>query len=277
MNNNLTDGRYRGKIKGLVADWAGTTIDFGSRAPANVFVEIFRRRGVTITQEEARGPMGMSKREHIAALIQLDSVTEEWKSQHERLPVESDIDEMYEQFLPLQKETLASFCEMIPGAVDTINQCRDRGIAIGSSTGYTRALMDVVEPAAKEQGYEPDAVLCADDVPTGRPAPWLIYLAAMKMNVYPMAAIVKIDDTTVGIEAGRNAGTWTVGVSATGNQIGLSLQEYEALSVDERNARLSVARERYEAVGAHYVIDSIAELMPVIDEIETRLKAGESP
>ena len=277
MNEKPSVAPYRGKIKGLVADWAGTTIDFGSRAPASVFVEIFKRRGVTISQQEARGPMGMSKREHIAALIQLDSVAEQWKSEHGRLPDDSDIDAMYEQFLPLQKETLGNHCDMIPGAVETINRCRERGIAIGSSTGYTRELMDVVAPAAKEQGYAPDAILCADEVPNGRPAPWLIYLAAMKMNVYPMAAMVKIDDTTVGIEAGRNAGTWTVGISATGNQIGISQKEYEGLSADEKNGYLETARQQYEDAGAHFVIDSIANLLPILDEIESRLAAGESP
>ena len=62
-------------IKAVLLDWAGTTVDYGSRAPTQVFVEIFRRRGVEITIAEARGPMGRAKHEHIAMVAALPRVT----------------------------------------------------------------------------------------------------------------------------------------------------------------------------------------------------------
>ena len=65
---------YRGKIQAVLLDWAGTTMDFGCMAPAVVFVEVFKRKGVPITMDEARAPMGAHKRVHIQKITELDSV-----------------------------------------------------------------------------------------------------------------------------------------------------------------------------------------------------------
>ena len=115
----------------------------------------------------------------------------------------------------------------IPGVVETIEECRRRGVKIGSSTGYTREIIEVVMTRARREGFVADAVLCASDVAEGRPAPWLIFENARHLGVYPMAAIAKIDDTVPGIEAGLNAGTWTIGVAKTGNEVGLSKAELD--------------------------------------------------
>ena len=193
-------------ILGIVLDWAGTTVDHGSCAPATVFQEIFRRREVPITVAQARGPMGMAKREHIQTITQMADVANRWQERYGTPCGEGDIDAMYEDFLPLQKEVLSDHCVMIDGVAEMAHRMRSRGIQIGSSTGYTRALMEIVEPKAAEQGYEADFVLCAEDAPRGRPAPFLLFEAAKRMDIFPMYRIVKIDDTPAGIEAGKKRG-----------------------------------------------------------------------
>lgn len=265
------------KLRAVVLDWAGTTIDFGSRAPALVFVEVFRRSGVPIEIAEARGPMGKAKREHIAAILALPRVAEAWRQQFGCPPSDEDVERLYQEFLPLQKATLARHSEVIPGVPGAVAACRERGLKIGSSTGYTRDLMAVVVPLAEEGGYRPDAILCADDVPAGRPAPWMLFRAAEKLDVYPMRTIVKVDDTPVGIEAGRNAGTWTVGITRTGNALGLSPSELDALPADELRRRLAEAAKQFTARGAHFVLESVAELPGLLPEMERRLRAGETP
>jgi phosphonoacetaldehyde hydrolase len=261
-------------IQAVIFDWAGTTVDYGSRAPTEAFAEIFRRNGVDITIAEARGPMGRSKRDHIAAIFALPRVAEAWNNRHGKLPQVSDIDRMYVDFLPLQEEIIVRHCDVIPGVPETVAECRRRGMKIGSSTGYTRALMEIVTPLARAGGYEPDVVLCADDVPQGRPAPWLIFRAAERLNVFPVRSLVIVDDTPVGIEAGVNAGAWTVAVTKTGNCLGLSQQEVNQLSQTGLQNCLATARAEMQQAGADYVIDSVADLLPVLDEIEERLKAG---
>jgi phosphonoacetaldehyde hydrolase len=248
------------RIGAILLDWAGTTIDYGSRAPTSVFLEIFRQSGVEISAEEARGPMGMAKREHIAAVLRAARVARAWAERFGEPATDADVDRLYEQFLPLQLATLQQHCDLIPGAVELLDHCRSRGIRVGSTTGYTRALMDVVQPRAAEQGYAPDVVVCSDEVAAGRPAPWSNFRAAEQLGVYPVSEILVVDDTTAGIQAGRNGGMWTVAVTQTGNALGLSQAETEALSAAELAARLQEAEAAFHAAGAHDCIPSIAQL-----------------
>lgn len=233
--------------KAVLFDWAGTTVDYGSRAPAEVFCEIFRRRGVEITVAEARGPMGRAKPDHIAAIAAVPRVAALWRARFGREPRESDVQEMYREFLPLQKATLARGSGVIPGVAAAVAALRAQGIKIGSSTGYTRELMDVVAPLAAQEGYQPDAIICADDVPAGRPAPWMNFLAAQRLGVYPMSAIAVVDDTPVGIEAGRNAGAVTIAVTLTGNALGLSEDEVARLAPADLEARLLAIEREFRA------------------------------
>lgn len=264
-------------LQAIVFDWAGTTIDHGSRAPAIVFQRVFAKHGVEITIENAREPMGMAKREHIAAIGAIASVAESWQSAHGRPFNDDDVSIMYEEFLPLQMETLHEHCELIEGAAETVNECRRLGLKIGSSTGYTHELMKVVSAAAKEQGYEPDCVLCAEDAPRGRPAPYLLHEAAKRMDVFPMWSIVKVDDTAVGVEAGRNAGCWTIGVTLTGNSIGLSAAEIDALSPEEQTQLHENASQKLVAAGAHTTVPSVADILPLLHDFNRRASIGNLP
>jgi phosphonoacetaldehyde hydrolase len=267
MGSNMTN--TFGPFRAVLFDWAGTTVDYGSRAPAAVFVEIFRRRGVAITTAEAREPMGRAKLDHIATISQMPRVRALWTDVHGQEPSAYDVEEMYREFLPLQKDVLAQGSDVIPGVPEAVAWCRERGLKIGSSTGYTRELMDVVVPLAAQSGYSPDVVLCPDDVPAGRPAPWLNFRAAERLDVYPMNQILVVDDTPVGIAAGLNAGCCTVAVSQTGNALGLSLPEVQALSAGQLKERLEQITHHFRAVGAHYVIRSVAELPALLESLET--------
>jgi phosphonoacetaldehyde hydrolase len=265
------------RLKGVILDWAGTTVDYGSRAPAEVFREIFDRRDVPITVEEARGPMGMAKHAHIQTVMELPRVADAWAKRYGRAPDSGDVNALYEQFIPLQRDILGRMTDVIPGVVPVLDACRERGLRIGSSTGYTRTLMDVVAPLAKAQGYAPDCILCSDDVPAGRPAPWLNLHVAEKLDIYPLRHIVIVDDTGLGIDAGHHAGMWTVAVVKTGNAIGLSQAEIEQLPKAEFAQRLSVGRASFAASRPHYIIDGVADLLPVLDAIDARIAAGEHP
>ena len=259
------------QIKGVMLDWAGTTIDFGSLAPAEVFVEVFHRAGVPVTTGEAREPMGMAKRAHIAAVLELPRVKQAWQATFGKPHSEEDIDRLYAEFIPLQKSVLAKHSKMIPGAVDVVARLAARGLRIASSTGYTRELMEVVSAEAAKQGYRPEVVLCAEDARAGRPAPWMIFRAAEMLDVYPLSQWVVVDDTVVGVQAGINAGAWTVGIIETGNSMGLTEEELRELPTSERDKRKKTIREQFIQVGADYVINSITELEAVIEDINQRL------
>jgi phosphonoacetaldehyde hydrolase len=268
---------YRGRLQAVLLDWAGTTMDFGCIAPAVVFVEVFKRKGVPISMEEARAPMGAHKRVHIERITQLESVRRRWQEKHGRLPNDGDVEAMFKEFIPLQLQCLSDYSQMIPGALDTVNALRKRGYKIGSTTGYTTEMMKINLADAKKQGYEPDSTVCASDVPQGRPYPFMCLQNAINLGVSPVEACVKIDDTRPGVEEGLNAGMWTIGLAISGNEIGLSLAEWKKLPKPDQERLRQGAYTRMYQSGAHYVVDAIADIMPCIDDIEARLARGERP
>jgi phosphonoacetaldehyde hydrolase len=269
--------RYGGPVQAVLFDWAGTTVDYGCRAPTEVFRRVFAQAGVEITADEARGPMGTYKKDHIRALLQMPAVAARWQAVFRRLPDESDVERLYGQFEPLQIACVAEYADLIPGTRETVAWLRDRGVRIGSSTGYTTPMMEPLVAAARELGYAPDSLVTMSDVPAGRPAPWMCLENAKRLAVYPMEAVVVVDDTAVGIEAGLNAGAWTVAVVKTGNALGLSLDEIAAWDADDLQRRLDGGAARLAKAGSHYLVGSIAELPACIDDVEARLKRGEKP
>ena len=268
---------YRGPVQAVILDWAGTTMDYGCYAPAVVFIEVFKRQGVEISMEEAREPMGAHKLVHIRAISRIPSVARRWQAAHGRACTEDDVEAMFAQFVPLQLDCLADYADLIPGTLDVVGELRGKGIKIGSTTGYTHEMMELLMAQAAQRGYEPDATVCATDVPAGRPEPWMCLRNAEQLGVYPMEACVKIGDTLPDIDEGLNCGMWTVGLAKSGNELGLNEAEIAALPAEQLQAGLDRAYRRMAATGAHYVVDTIADVLPVIERIGQQLAAGERP
>ncbi len=264
-------------VRAVIFDWAGTVVDHGSLAPMGAFVDAFAAFGVPLTVADARGPMGMAKRPHVEALLALPHVRQAWTARHGRPPDGRDVDAVYADFLPRTVAAAADHARVIPGVADVVGALRGAGLRIGSTTGYTREIMAAITPAAAREGFGPDSLVCTGDTPEGRPTPFMIYRSLLDLGVWPAWAAVKVDDTEVGIAEGLNAGTWTVGVAVTGNLFGLSLEDTEALSAAEFDRRRADAADRLTAAGAHYVVDGVADLLPVVHAIEGRLARGERP
>jgi phosphonoacetaldehyde hydrolase len=267
----------RKKLEAVVFDWAGTTVDHGCLAPVASFIEVFRRRGVALTVAEARAPMGTHKRLHIEMLTRMDTVAERWRAVHGRLPVADDVDAMFEELVPLQIAAIERYADPIEGCLETVSALRSRGLKIGSTTGFTREMMEVLVPAARRRGYSPDVTVSASDVPAGRPYPFMCLKNVIDLKVSSVETCVKVDDTIVGIEEGLNAGMWTIGVAMTGNEIGLPKPDLDALDPAVRAELCARAAARMEKAGAHYVIDGVADLMPCLEDIESRMALGDHP
>lgn len=268
---------YRGPLKAVILDWAGTTMDYGCMAPAVVFMEIYRRFGVEITMEQAREPMGAHKRVHIAQIAQIDAVRTRWHEVHGAFPTDDDVGKMFEQFIPAQLKVLADYADLVPGCLAACAAFRSRGLKIGSTTGYTSEMMDILLREAAARGYTPDSTVCATQVPAGRPEPWMCLVNAMNFGIYPMEAIVKVGDTLPDIYEGLNAGMWTVGLTMTGNEMGMTQAEINALDAKVRDRKRQRAYTRMAQAGAHYVVDGIVDVPPLIDEINERMRRGERP
>ncbi len=258
------------RFKAVVFDWAGTMIDFGCFAPMAVFVEAFRQFGIEVTIAEARAPMGLPKRAHIRAMLTSPRLAAEWARVHGAAPTEADVERIFEVFVPMNAEVVAHHATLVPGATEAVAALRARGLKIGSTTGYTRAIMERVFPIAAQQGYEPECCVCADDLPEGRPGPLQMYQCFIDLRVWPAANVIKVDDTEPGILEGVNAGCLTVGVALSGNYVGRRPEELAAMDPAERAALRAAAADRLRAAGADHVIDTVADLPDLLDRLEAR-------
>jgi phosphonoacetaldehyde hydrolase len=246
-------------------------------APVMAMIEAFAAYGVAITEAEVRRDMGRAKREHISAIMSVPNVVARWVAANGAVPTTADEDNIHDALEPLIAEAAMRLTKLIPGAAEVIADLEKLGVKIGSGTGYTRRTMVGVLPRAAAEGYSPRVVVCSGETPSGRPAPFMTWKALTEMNVWPAQACVKVDDAAVGIEEGRNAGCWTIGVAASGNGVGLSLESYRSLTETDRAARVVASARQLNAAGADYVIDTVADIRPILDEIAARIIAGDRP
>jgi phosphonoacetaldehyde hydrolase len=266
-----------GAIKAVVLDWAGTMVDYGSRAPMGVFVEVFAKNGVAITVAEAREPMGVHKRDHVRAVLAMPAVAARWRQAHGRDATEEDVERLYQEATPLQVACLPRYAEPIPGALALVQLLRASSVKVGSTTGYNTEMLDTLAAASAQYGYRPDVRVAADQVPQGRPAPFLLWEALKQLGAWPASACVAVGDTPSDIEAGRNAGMWTVGVTLTGNEVGLAQTELQALPFAARRQLAAVARRRLDLAGAHVIVDGVHELPRMLPDLCRRIQRGARP
>lgn len=270
---------YRGRVKGLVLDWSGTTADAYVLAPAVVFVEVFSKQNVEISMTEARGPMGLRKDLHIKALTEVPEIRERWKGVHGKYPDQSDVDRMFEDFVPMQLGCLRKYTTLLPHVAEVTQKFQKEGIRIGSSTGFVRSMVDILEEDANKQGYTPDASVAGDEVVNGaRPKPFMVYRNLDLMDVHPIQSVVKVDDTISGVGEALEAGCWGVGIARYSNYMDInSLEEAKSIPEQEVQRRLANTREILQKAGAHYVIDTFDELPQVVEDVNQRLSRGERP
>jgi phosphonoacetaldehyde hydrolase len=254
-------------LRAVLLDWAGTTVDHGSIAPVLALQSLFCGHGLDISTEDARKDMGLLKRDHIRAILALDNIRAEWRDKTGQFPGEAEVASLFGEFGVLQLEIVARHSQVISGVVETVRLWQQRGLRIGSTTGYTREMLDPVLIQARKDGYCPDASVCPDEVGAGRPLPWMLARNAQLLDVYPPSSCVKIGDTISDIEEGLNAGMWTIGITRTGNLVGLDADAWTALPEDQKTERIRRAEETLLSVGAHFVAEDLPTCDPILGAI----------
>lgn len=265
-------------LQAVIFDWAGTLVDFGSLAPTQIFVEAFATFGISITLEQARGPMGLSKWDHIHQLLQEPSIAAQWSSMFGRAPSDADVDAIYARFMPMQIAKVGEFSAPIDGAVQVLQWLRANRLKVGSCSGYPREVLNQLLPQAAKAGIAPDHVVAGDELTAGgRPGPYMALANVLALGISDVRACVKVDDTVPGIEEGLNAGMWTIGLSLSGNEVGYSKEEYSAADSVDVEAKIAVAEAKLKKAGSHYVMRTISDLPAVLAKIAERMRRGELP
>lgn len=258
-------------LSGAIFDWAGTTVDFGSLSPVAAFMTAFEKYGIAVTEEETRAPMGMLKRDHIRTMLAMPRIAALWQAKHGRASTDEDIDAIYSAFEPSLFEVLPKCSKLKPHVLEAMAFLREMGVRIGSTTGYTSAMMEVVTKAAAEQGYVPDCLVTADDVGGfGRPYPYMLFKNMKQLGLSDVRTIIKFGDTRSDIEEAKNAGVFAVGICAGSSVAGLSQAQYEALTREEKRRSNAIARMKFYAYGADFVINDLSEIDLAVEAFYAR-------
>ncbi len=266
------------KIEGIIFDWAGTTVDFGCFAPVNVFRQIFHEAGIEVTMAEARTPMGRLKRDHIRAMLEMPRISKLWQENKTCPFREEDVDNLYSHFEPLLLSSLTQFTEPLPGVVDTVNLLRDKGLKIGSTTGYTDSMLRILTVGAKIKGYEPDFWITPDSTDSyGRPYPYMIFRNMEALRLKSPWTVVKVGDTAADIQEGIQACVWSIGVVVGSSQLGLSQKEFENLMPAEQASAIQLTENAFLDEGADFTIKTMSDLPVMIEWINSLVHAGIRP
>ena len=261
MKTERKNSKMQNKFDAVIFDWAGTTVDYGCFAPVQAFVEVFRHFGIEPTMEEVRKPMGMLKRDHIRTMLSMERIAGLWKEKYKADWMEEDVEKLYGLFEEKLFSILDRFADVKPYVLETVEELRKRDIRIGSTTGYTDSMMNIVVPKAKEHGYAPDTWVSPDAVDgTGRPYPYMIFENMKRLHILSVDRVMKVGDTISDIKEGKNAGVYTVAVVEGSSEMGLTQAEYEALSGEEKNRRCEAVKEKFLQAGADAVIRNMGEL-----------------
>lgn len=253
------------KKEAVIFDWAGTTVDYGCFAPVQAFSEVFKEAGIVPTMEEVREPMGMLKWDHIHTMLNMPGIKEEWKKKYGKEPGKEEADQLYARFEPALLKILNQYSAPKPYVLETVEKLREMGIKIGSTTGYTDLMMEIVAPAAKELGYAPDCWFSPDSTGgMGRPYPYMVFKNMEALKISSTGKVMKVGDTVSDILEGKNAGMFTIGILEGSSVMGLSLEEYESLPQEEQEKQREQAKKKFEEAGADAVVRDIRGILEYI-------------
>ena len=183
----------------VVFDIAGTIIrDTGQ--VINAFAAAFRKHAIRVTDAEIRTLHGASKREVFKRYIERQFGPEDPENT-------ARIDRAYADFRDLLETTYAKEgVEAIPGVESTFRWLRDRGIKIALNSGFYRKVTEIILRSVGWHDGPVDGVICGDEVPRGRPAPFMIFRAMEATGVTDVRRVMVVGDTPLDLLAGTNAG-----------------------------------------------------------------------
>ncbi len=224
------------KIQLVVFDIAGTTVkDNGEITFA--FQSALQEFGYLIPEEKIKPLMGYKKPEAIKMML------EEYEDDVALITAQY-INTIHGRFLKLMIDyyETAETIEPLPHAEDMFLWLKERGVKIGLDTGFSSDITNVI---ISRLGWlkdgKVDYVISSNEVPSGRPAPYMIQKIMQACNVTDPGAVVKLGDTEVDVNEGKNAGCFYSIAVTTGAFTREQLEPYEpSFIIDDLNELVTI-------------------------------------
>jgi len=226
-------------VKLVVFDIAGTTVkDNGEIATA--FHDAMKEHGYDIPHEKIYPLMGYKKPEAIRMMLQ--------EYEHDVAGITTEyINEIHERFVQLMVQYYkhTDRLQPLPHAEEMFAWLKERNIKIGLDTGFSTHITNVI---IDRLGWLKDGkinyVVCSNEVPAGRPHPYMIQKMMQAAGIEDAKQVIKIGDTEVDVNEGKNAGClYSIGVT-TG----------------------AFSREALLPYHPDFIIDDLKELIGIIEE-----------
>lgn len=261
------------KIEAVILDWSGTIVDYGCMATEENYREIFEDFGIHLTTKEIRAKMGIEKVDHIRSILESDRISKLWYKNTGMEPNEGDVRELNRRFEAKIFDKVEKYSAPKEYVKKTLETLRESGIRIGSTTSYSTELMEFLTKIEARKGVFVDCWINAEQVNgQGRPDPFMIFKNMEKMGVSSVHNVIKVGDTVNDIKEGYNAGVTTVGVIDGSSEMGLSYEDFEALSEDEKKHARKKVHDKFKKAGANYIINNFSTLPYIVAQIENKKK-----
>ena len=262
------------RIRLCIFDLGGTIVDKYSLSPFISLKQAFKNKRINVNNHLIYKDMGMNKHEHIQEILKDKYIRRIWFKLYGQYPNKNSAMSVYDEFIRYQMDEGIKNIDILPETKKTIQWLGDNNISTGVTTGFPRPIMNAIKEKLLDEDIYIDKYVsstCLGKGKPGRPNPHMMNEIINKLDLtFDTRKIIKVDDTCVGIQEGKNAGTLTIGVAKWSTN--MKMTEYnhdENMSKEEYVERLKSSREELWKSNPDYVIDSLDELPRIINHINS--------
>ena len=259
------------RIKLCIFDLGGTIVDKYSLSPFISLKHAFKNKRINVNNHLIYKDMGMNKKEHIGEILNDKYTRRIWFKLYGEYPNSSSMMSVYDEFIKYQMDEGISNIEILPETKNTINWLKDNNISIGATTGFSKPIMSAIKEKLIDEDIHIDKYVSSTCLgKPGRPNPHMMNEIINSLSIADPKRVIKVDDTCVGIEEGKNAGTLTIGVAKWSTNMKMTDYSQEKnMSKEEYVERLKNSREELWKANPDYVIDDLNQLPKVINMINS--------
>ena len=260
------------KIRACIFDLGGTIVDRYSRTPFISLKNTFNKYGIILSDKLIYKDMGMYKLNHIQEIMKNPYIKSIWKRKHGIYPSKKEEFILYSDFIETQKMNSLEHLDIIPETNLCINYLKNNDIKIGVTTGFNQDIMNIIKNMLDDNNILIDSYVSSTCLrEPSRPHPSMILENLERLNIKSPKNVIKIDDTCVGIEEGKNAGCITVGVSRWSTYMKIcDLNDEKNLTLEKLKKRNDESKYLLKKAKPDYLITTLNEIPNVIKDINNK-------